>query len=131
MSDDWGNKFFDDLGKQGNQMNAEMIAEFNRKAAEYMWPKAMISNIAGVINVDTVDDIGVTGIAHNFDPYHDAIDRNNVLEKIRRQAWPGYPCDVRHADKDKSKFYIWTTKTGKTTEEKQIAYIASVLGFSQ
>ena len=110
-------------------MNSEKIAEFNRKAAEHVWPECSceLDEDSFVI---VKDEFG-REVYSCFDPYHDANDRNKVLEKMHIQTWWDYTCDMWGADKDRPQFDIWIIETGKTMEAAQIACIASVLGVNQ
>lgn len=58
-------------------MNSEEIAEFNRLCAEYMWDIFDIGFINGRLYGETHCGRAIDG----FDPYHNANDRNRVIEK--------------------------------------------------
>lgn len=102
-------------------MNSQQIAEFNRKCAEYV----------GIEYRETpYGNYGVIDI--NFNSYHDANDRNKVLEKmhVRTQylyslnKWEGFyliPPENTHC----------IVESDYSMEAAQIACIASVLGVNQ
>jgi len=106
-------------------MNSEKIAEFNRKCAEYMdWPFLDYDPESGAIYCGDLHSYA------KYDPYHDANDRNKLIEKMGIETF----CIVLNGNK------AWTCGTDSfpkiyvdniSMEAAQIACIASVLGVNQ
>ena len=107
-------------------MNSEQIAEYNLACAKYMWPESDIGLMNGKVWGEDSNGLIVSG----FNPYHDANDRNKVLEKMKvNTTWNDdtslWWCDFNAV-------YISDPHySDSSMEAAQIACIASVLGVNQ